>query len=244
MDVLPNALSYLGKVLSFHTKTRTVDAFTNACLTFLTNQSTVTQNPRLIYETASSSAMFNHAFLDQLSKAIHGFLTPGQVPELAQTVIRYLQSRIEDFKESISRSSQNDDSSKKKRKRDKQTAPFDPDQAAVVFALTSKIAAITLTSLPLQIVLDDVQASVKTELQEFYDGVIRRVLIIVPKACLGDTNNTWSWQLVTSSVLRFGYYLSDSQLVTDDASPSPALSEMLKTSEILPELRIEIVGDY
>ncbi|KAK7694415.1 hypothetical protein QCA50_001601 [Cerrena zonata] len=241
LDILPHALPYLGKVLSFHTKTRTVDVFTDACLTFLTGQSTVTHNPRIIYEISSSSAIFNHSFLDQLSKAIHGFLTPNQVPELTRSILGYLQTRIEDFEESISRASQNDDSSRKKRKRDKQTTPIDPDQAALVFALTAKIAVIALTSLPLQIVLDDVQQSVKQDIQEFYDGVIRRILKVAPKACLNDTNNVWGWQIVTSSILKFSYHLLDSQLVTDDEnSSSPKLFKVLKAPEILPELRVEI----
>ena len=245
LDILPNALPYLGKVLNFHTKTRTVDAFTDACFMFLASQTAMTQSPRIIYETVSSSAMFNHTFLDQLSKAIHGFLTPGQVQELTQNVLRYLQSRIEDFEEAISRSSQNDDSSRKKRKRDKQTSSVDPDQAAVVFALTSKLAAITLTAVPFQIILDDVHQSVKNDIREFYDDTIRRILKIAPQACLDNTNNAWSWQIVTSSILKLGYYLSDSQLVTGDDSPSsPELFKLLKTAELLPELRVEIVSVY
>ena len=74
---------------------------------------------------------------------------------------------------------------------------------------------------------------------------IQRILKKAPQACLDNTNNAWSWQIVTSSILKLGYYLSDSQLVTGDDSPSsPELFKLLETAELLPELRVEIVSVY
>lgn len=243
---MQSAIPYLGQLLSYHIKTRTVDTFTQAILTSFTKLPATTPTPQNTYQNASSSAVLNHRFLDQLSKAVHGFLTPGQVPDLTQSILRQLQSSLEDFEERASRTSKNDEGPRKKRKRERQSlsaSDTDPDHAAVVFALMTSVAAVALTALPFNTVLEEVQQSVRSEIQEFYSKSVRGKLKKALKACLNDTSNVWGWQLVAISALRLRYYLINSSLVADNDTKTPSkLLSLLKLDDILPELRVEIVS--
>ncbi|CAL1696498.1 unnamed protein product [Somion occarium] len=243
-NAMQSAIPYLGQLLSYHIKTRTVDTFTQAILTSFTKLPATTPTPQNTYQNASSSAVLNHRFLDQLSKAVHGFLTPGQVPDLTQSILRQLQSSLEDFEERASRTSKNDEGPRKKRKRERQSlsaSDTDPDHAAVVFALMTSVAAVALTALPFNTVLEEVQQSVRSEIQEFYSKSVRGKLKKALKACLNDTSNVWGWQLVAISALRLRYYLINSSLVADNDTKTPSkLLSLLKLDDILPELRVEI----
>ncbi|OCH96588.1 hypothetical protein OBBRIDRAFT_765485 [Obba rivulosa] len=244
-------LTYLGLILDHHAKIRAMlplvvqllDAFSVSHLQFVQEQ------PRAVYQLASSGPLLSATFLDRLAKAIHAYLTPGQLAEAADVTLDKLKSAYDQFMKAEAKVEADfGDGSRKKRKKDKRESisaadQADPEWTAVSFALSSQIAVLCLTSLPLHTVFDDVRQGVLRAVHEVISPVVPAA---VTSACRRDERRLmWAAQLVGTAALRVHYALVtarqmqfDSQL---DENLTSAMLDAVKSEETLSELSLEML---
>ena len=250
---LPAAHEYLGHLFEYHTKTRTMNELALAILrSFGSPIRVATKNDsRHLYDLASSGPLQTQGLLARLSTVVNGFLTPGQVVDLAESVMAYIKISLTDFHESAAQlSASNGQGSRKKQKRGaqgEQPSSGDPEFLAVAISGSAKVATAILTSLPLRILPDDTRGKLLETIQEFYNlVVVGSVKKTLRKLDSDDQLNTWGWQIVLSSLLRLRYYMLSAPqlgiLLEVEAKFVPRLVAAVKLDDVLPELQIEIVS--
>ncbi|EMD41711.1 hypothetical protein CERSUDRAFT_128752 [Gelatoporia subvermispora B] len=245
-----SVLTYLGLVLDHHAKIRSMlpfmlqllDAFSTPWL-----QNTE-ELPRTVYQLASSGPLLFPTFLDRLAKAVHTYLTPGQLAETADAILEKLRTAYDEFTEAQAQAAADfGDGSRKKRKKDRReslpaTGQADPDWAAVKFSLLSQVVVLCLTSLPLHTVLDDVRQNVQHAIREAITAILPTA---VTSACRGEERrHTWAAQLVGAAALRVHYSLVTARRIQFDSLCDKNLRSVMldavKSEETMPQLSLEM----
>ncbi|KZT06756.1 uncharacterized protein LAESUDRAFT_774312 [Laetiporus sulphureus 93-53] len=256
LAMVPNcsqaALEYLGLLLDYHSKTRTInsvilywfDAFTTESLLAVPGQ------PRSFYRLVSSSPLLSVSFFDRLSAAIQGFLTPGQVVEVVETALHRFRAAYELFQEQQKmKDADHGTGARKKRKKDSlpcasSDAPVDQDWAAVTFSLVGRATMLVLSSLPMHSVLEDIRLEIRNAISEAYAAVIPTAVKRAFKAIKVDgRQDTWATQIVAAAALRVHYGLTSASKLQLDVQLDAGLMEKcpdITNAEILPELSLEL----
>lgn len=125
------AYKFLHHLLDFHTKTRTMHTYIHSLLTSLHHPPP--------YQTAWTSPLLDSRHLDRLARAIHGFLTPGQVGDVVRGILGGLKVGVVD---------EACDGHPRKHGR---------GEVVVCYVLTCAIASIVLSSLPLHSLTGEVR---------------------------------------------------------------------------------------
>ncbi|PCH33433.1 hypothetical protein WOLCODRAFT_147530 [Wolfiporia cocos MD-104 SS10] len=249
-----SVVAYLDHLLEFHSRTRTIDVLVSHWLDAYSIQQlqNVPQEPRHVYQLASSGPLLCFAFLDRVEKAIHGFLTPGQIPEIVTKALRRFEDVLKQFRAQVKQNAADDGvGSRKKRKKHRLSSPsgethVDPDWLAVEFAMLAKTIAHIINSVPVQSMLASAREELRNIIMESHKSIVSRASKGVLKA-LNEENrrDTWSWQVVATAALRFHYGLaSASHLdlhVPYDGDAATKLRSLILADEILPEFAVEII---
>ncbi|KAF9821856.1 hypothetical protein IEO21_00286 [Rhodonia placenta] len=198
----------------------------------------------------NSSALFSFTFLDRLAKAIHGFLTPGQVQDVTKLVLQNLRDTFKEFKEQDKRFTADEGSgARKKSRRSGTTVSVDghpnPELAAVTFASAARAVGLVVESLPLHVIPEEAREEIRCLVGDVHSHVIPRALKGSYKAMEAtDRRETWAWQIVAAAALRVHYELSTARVLKlelgFDSSAISQLRIFLQHDGTVPEFSVEI----
>lgn len=243
---------FLELGLGHYKKTRTLPAYISMILEALeqTTDNTDTSDPYGIYAAAFGGPIFEDSHVERLRKALRAFVTPGQcLGFLAQT-----KSALERVNPGHSRQQNITDTnsskrSRKRRKLDPEFTIYSPVKA-INFAFVCGVIAIVWPSLPIHSLADESRSEAVSKVQWVNANIIIPLLSTgLKRECDGEGGNasqSWSRDVITSSALRLQYALSTCTAfafrpVHDNGVESRMLRS-LESSDILPELKIEIVN--
>ncbi|EED81249.1 predicted protein [Postia placenta Mad-698-R] len=205
---------------------------------------------RKAFGLVNSSALFSFTFLDRLTKAIHGFLTPGQVQDVTKLVLQYLRDTFKEFKEQDKRFTADEGSgARKKSRRSGTTVSVDghpnPELAAVTFASAARAVGLVVGSLPLHIIPEEACEEIRSLVGDVHSHVIPHALKGSYKAMeAADRRETWAWQIVAAAALRVHYELSTARVLKlelgSDSSATSQLRIFLQHDGTVPEFSVEI----
>lgn len=206
-------------------------------------------NPRNIYEVVLGGAIFEDSHVEKLRKAVRSFVTPGQcLGFIMQTKATLEQVHSEPFQQDIPDIG-NLKPPRKRRKLDLEPMKR-PSALAVNFAFASSLIAVVWSSLPVHSLADDSRSEAMNEVQGVNESVIAPLLSAGFKRERdkegGNASRSWSRDIVTSSALRLQYALSVCTPLSfrpaHDTKTQSRMLRLLKSSDVLPELKIEIVS--
>lgn len=208
------------------------------------------RDPHNTYAAVLGGPIFEDSYVEKLKKALRGFVTPGQclgfIAQTKNTLERVnseppSQQKIPDMESSKP--------SRKRRKLDPKSTICAPVKA-INFAFVCNVVAIVWPSLPIHSLADEPRSEAVNEIQEVNANVIAPLLSAGPKRERdeegGSASRSWSRDVTVSSALRLQYALSVcTPLSFQPARDTKAESKMLRlleSSDVLPELKIEIVS--
>ena len=233
---LPSAIAYVSEAFSVHHLER------------------IPGGPQAAYRVASAGPLTSLPFLDELSRVVHSFLTPGQVLDLIGEVARRLADAYDGFREcEARRTADRGDGPRKKRKKERDAPAPAPsagdgragaEHLAVSFALVARTMVVVLRALPLQSLADEGRAEAERRVREVHAAVAARVLADAFGGA--GRREEWAWQVVGAGALRLHYGLSCAR----GLPPQPPLDRDLLTAilgcvgeeDTSPELVVEIVS--
>ena len=191
--------------------------------------------------------MFEGSHAEELRQALRSFVTPGQcLGFLAHTKGTLKQVCSDPSGEQYTPGEDNTEQSHKRRKLDPPT--FSPAKA-VKFAFVCRMVAIIWTSLPFHLLVDESRLEAVNEIQDVNPSVIGPLLAVGLKRKRdeqGSTSQSWSRDVIVSSALRLEYVLSSCTSLNYHPARDPKtesrMLRLLELSDVLPELKIEIVN--
>ncbi|TBU64845.1 Urb2/Npa2 family-domain-containing protein [Dichomitus squalens] len=246
---ISSALQYLRLLLEYESKTRTLpSAIEHVSEAFsVQHLKRISDSPHTAYQLASAGPLTSLPFLDELSRAVHGFLTPGQVLDTIAYVARTLKDAYGRLVERDARvSAVRGDGPRKKRR--KSNAPSSEDGSeseyhAVSFDLIARTMIVVLRSLPLHSLTDDARAEAERSVQDLYHAVASPALA----QGLGGPSQlvSRSWQIVVTGALRLHYGLARApalqlELRLEDELPS-AMLQCVPSPDVIPDLVVELL---
>lgn len=204
--------------------------------------------PREAYSKILEGPLFTFEAVDRFGQAVHAFLTPGQISEVALLTIERLQSVFQRFREQdkLVASRDGDGARKKRRKSAVEDTRIDPECFAVEFALVARIVVVVLGSLAIRTTLEDSR-------REFFDVVSTACAAIFPRAFKAvlkalDANNrrpSWAWQVVATGA-SLVYHDRKSRGWPEihlDEDIKRQLRALLGNDDVLPEFSLTIVRE-
>ncbi|KAI0067870.1 hypothetical protein BV25DRAFT_1876669 [Artomyces pyxidatus] len=251
------ASDFLSLLLSYHIKTRTIPAHLSRLLSSFASPLPSDSHPREYYQHLMASPVFSEGHLEQLSRAVHTFITPGQTLSTAQDILVAFQTAWNAYQEAeLAGAADLGIGARKKRRKSEQTLKvaknFDAEASAISFVLVSRVVAVVLKSLPLQTVTDGVQDSIRVAIRDVFDSVIvdaistalERTAVDGESKARNRDEEVWSTHVSGAAALRCGYIVQ----MTGNLRSSPMSWEPLEqklvgvcvSQELLPELRVEI----
>ncbi|KAG5639320.1 hypothetical protein H0H81_004523 [Sphagnurus paluster] len=239
-------LSFLDLVLTYHAKTRTMNAYIETLLAaFSPRQSNSRVSARELYQISLSSPLFNATHLQRLSKATKAFLAGTQALPATQGVFRIVKDAWEEF--DLAKPESEEPSPKRRRKdNDFSTPLFSQSDWVILFSLSARIAATILSSLPMSAVAEVTRneiCAVLDEVRSFTHRIVKKVVKAIKKR---DRDDPWSLSIALSASLRLQYALDISGQVRsrafgDDEKILQRMSDILvRKDTLLPELLIEL----
>lgn len=245
----PAYLTFLNLLLSYHTKTRTMNAYVMSLLAALSPQpkSVVPGGAPAVYQRCHSGPLMDAAHLNTLSKAIYGFLTGTQASPTVRLVVDSLSQAWEQFYDAKGVSDGNDEPPRKKRKSiGGSTTVSQLDSFAIGLSLSARLSSIVISSLPLNSVPETTRQEIRESLSNLRNIFVSRSITKTFKRIRKtDEANDWGLQVTATAFLRLRYALNASRYLTLDPSADSKLSSkvqaILKSDGLLPELRVEIV---
>ncbi|OSD05999.1 hypothetical protein PYCCODRAFT_1431820 [Trametes coccinea BRFM310] len=241
-----SALQYLDLLLDYDSKTRNLpSSIMHISEAFAVQHlQRIPGGPRSAYEVASSGPLTSLPFLDALSRAIHSFLTPGQVLETVKDVSQAVHEAYERYLEEETKlSADRGEGPRKKRKKQGLVVEdrTEPEYYAVSFALMARTMVAVLRSLPLHTLTDDARVDAEKAVSEVHASVACRALR--EGLLLLDRRDSWHWQVIILGGLRLHYDLASQPQPQQLRLEQPLLSAMLDcVSEpgVSPELVVEM----
>ncbi|KAI0670121.1 Urb2/Npa2 family-domain-containing protein [Trametes maxima] len=225
-----SALEYTNLLLEYDSKTRNLpisimhlsEAFS------VKHLQRIPGGPKAAYEVASAGPLTSLPFFDELSRAVHNFLTPGQVLETISDVSRTLKEAYDSFQEREARlSADRGDGPRKKRKKDTSVSEdrTEPEYYAVSFALVARTMVVVLRSLPLHTLTEDGRLEAQSAIGEVYRTVTSQALR--DGLLQFERMEAWHWQTVVTGALRLHHGLVHVPGVQEQIRMSEALSSAM-----------------
>ncbi|KAI0757227.1 Urb2/Npa2 family-domain-containing protein [Daedaleopsis nitida] len=239
------ALQYLVIVLDYNSKTRNLPH----TIVHISEAFSVHHLERIpggaegTYELASAGPFTSLSFLDDLSRAVRNFLTPGQVLETIGDVGGCLRDAYARFLEREAKQvADRGDGPRKKRKKDAALPAEDHTELgyqAASFALVARAMVVVLRSLPLHTLTDNVQVEAEQLIGDVYTAVAARAVA----DALGRTDRTesWAWQVVLAGALHLHYGLARAPGLNLQVAFSQDLSSVLLSCVSSGGIRAELV---
>ena len=201
------------------------------------------------YETVLGGPIFDDSHVEKLRKALRSFVTPGQcLGFLAQTKKTLERVCSQPFRRQDilgGRSGR----SHKRRKLDPEPTACSSVQA-VNLAFTCGVIAVVWSSLPIHSLTDESRLEVLNEIQGVNTSIIDPLLSAGVERERDEegrsASRSWPRDIITASILRLQYALSACTPLdfhpAHDAKTESRMFRLLKVSDVLPELKIEIVN--
>ncbi|KAG2345231.1 hypothetical protein BDR05DRAFT_127206 [Suillus weaverae] len=223
----------LNLLLDFHSKTRTLHAYSHALVDACTSLPSIRSlaSPQEFYLRGRASAILAHTHLSSLAQALRTFLTPSQVKEAVQ-ITQTLKNTYQNLSSLIKTSDMEDRPRKKRRKSEPALSSVSPaptqamrevDAHAHAFSLTLKFAALFLSNLPSSFVTAEVREAVLEAGAWAIDAT--RLLL-----CNRTSKISWADQMTGAALLRFAYHLPAWRCGREQADMQ-GLLEVAKTEE-------------
>lgn len=209
-------------------------------------------DPHDAYATVIGGPIFDESHAEKLIKAVRGFITPGQcLGFIIQTKNTLKQVCSELFGEQLVSGAEISERSLKRRKLDLAPSTCSPAKA-VHFAFVCSIIVIVWTSLPFHSLIDESRFEAVNEIRDVNTNVITPLLSAGLKRNRDEQgrsiSRSWSRDVVASSALRLQYALSICTALNyhpaHDTKMESRMFKLLDSSDVLPELKIEIVNRY
>ncbi|KAF8078378.1 Urb2/Npa2 family-domain-containing protein [Lyophyllum atratum] len=241
-----SSLTFLDLILAYHTKTRTANTYIETLFSALLPHQTPSfqDSPREAYQTSLSGPLFEATHLQHLSKAIQAFLSGGQALPTTEFIYSFLKDAWENFEAA---GVDGEERSPKRRKTmdvDSISPVVSRDHWAVVFALSTHIATVVLSSLPVHAVTEVIRQellSLLRDVRKFAHRIVKKAMKVLKK--LGG-DDAWSLSIVAAASLRLQYALDISGYVSppsfEDEKLCKKISEIIQSETLLPELLIEL----
>ncbi|KAG0697175.1 Urb2/Npa2 family-domain-containing protein [Suillus ampliporus] len=247
-SVHKSANALLNLLLDFHSKTRTLHAYSRALIDACTSLPSIKSlaSPQDLYGRAHISAILAPTHLSSLAQALRTFLTPTQVKEAAQ-ITSTLKETFDTYQNlsSLIKTSEieADRPRKKRRKSEPAPPPASPaptkdtqelDAHALSLSLTLKFAALFLSNLPSPFVTTEVREAVR-EVGVWAIETSRSLL------CNRTSKISWADQVTGAALLRFAYHLPAWKSIGEQGDMQ-GLLEVVKVEEgVEGELVLEIL---
>ena len=207
-------------------------------------------DPYGTYATIIGGPIFEESHTEKLRQALRGFVTPGQCLEfLVHTKGKLKQACSEPSGEQFIPGEDSSEQSRKRRRLDLDPSTCSP-AGAINFSFVGGIVAIIWTSLPFHSLVDESRLEAANEIQDVNPSVIGPLLAVGLKRKRDEqgrsTSRSWSRDVIVSSALKLEYALSSSTSLnyhpTHDPKIESRMLRLLELSDVLPELKIEIVN--
>ncbi|KAH8120637.1 hypothetical protein DFH11DRAFT_1685876 [Phellopilus nigrolimitatus] len=253
---LPASQSLLHELLDFHSKTRTIPVYL-AVGDFSEVQKA--------HRACTSGPLLSLAHLEGLSRAIKGFLTPGQTPETVQAALEALEAVWityadssgsddtmdvdEDASDRASNTKSANGRKQKRRKTDEPAIPMPPkERAALSYSLVARAVAVILPSLPFSTLPESSYATVCSSISEAWEKFLGNTA----QSAFSEKTNApcWTDQIVTAATLRIRHALATCSslrsLNTLDARiiPCGKTAGLIRFAETTPELIVELLRSF
>lgn len=246
------AAEFLELALDYHKKARTLPAYFSMILDALerTTDDTDSNDPCNTYAAVLGGPIFEDSHLDKLKKALRVFVTPGQCfGFLVQTKGMLERANSEPSRRQDISDTESPKRSCKRRKLNLKRAMCSPIKA-VNFAFVCGVISIVWPSLPIHSLADESRSEAVNEIQGVNTDLITPLLTAGLKRERdgegGSASRSWSWDVIMSSALRLQYALSSCTTLdvrpAHDTKAESRMLRLLESSDVLPELKIEIVN--
>ncbi|KAH8107347.1 hypothetical protein DFH11DRAFT_1549620 [Phellopilus nigrolimitatus] len=208
------------------------------------------------HRACTSGPLLSLAHLEGLSRAIKGFLTPGQTPETVQAVLEALEAVWityadssgsddtmdvdEDANDRASNTKSANGRKQKRRKTDEPAVPMSPkERAALSYSFVARAVAVILPSLPFSTLPESSYATVCSSISEAWEKFLGNAA----QSAFSEKTNApcWTDQIVTAATLRirhaFATCSSLRSLNTLDARMIPCgmTAGLIRFAETTPE---------
>ena len=206
-------------------------------------------DPYNTYAAALGGPIFEDSHVEKIRKALQAFVTPGQcLGFLAQTKNALERVNSEHSKQQNISDTEGSKRSRKRRKLDPSTT-YSPIKATN-FAFVCSAIAIIWPSLPIHSLADESRSEAVNQIRGTDANVITPLLSMGLKRERneegGSPSRSWSRDIITSSALRLQYALSTCTAFgfqpAHDIKTESRMLRLLESSDVLPELKIEIVN--
>lgn len=246
------AAEFLELGLDHHKKTRTLPAYFSMILDALeqTTDSVDSDDPYNTYAVALGGPIFEESHVEKIRKALRAFVTPGQcLGFLAQTKNALERVNSGYFRQKSIADAENSKPSRKRRKLDSESTMCSPVRA-INFAFVCSTTAIVWPSLPIHSLTDESRSEAVNQIQGVNTNVIAPLISMGLKRERDEEGRSpsrpWSRDIITSSALRLQYTLSTCTAFgfqpAHDIKTESRMLRLLESSDVLPELKIEIVN--
>lgn len=246
------ATEFLALALDYHKKTRALPTYFSMILDASERTMDITDpgDPRDAYTAILGGPIFENSHVEKLRKALQGFVTPGQcLGFLAQTKSALERACPEHLGQQDILDAESSKRSRKRRKLNPEstTCSF---VGAVKFTFVCSLISVAWSSLPVLSLADKSRSEAVRRIQGVNTSVIMPLLSAGLKRERGgeggSTSQLWSRDIITSSALRLQYTLSIYPqlgfLPMHDTKTESRMLRLLESSDVLPELKIEIVN--
>ena len=192
---------------------------------------------------------YNH--LEIFSKALRTYVTPGQVPEVVQTVVHSLSTALVAFQEAAALGSRENTGEPKKKRRkagvetsSQDEAATNPELCATSIALFSTLVSVVVSSVPYQIVQDDVFEAIAGSIRELFD-LLEEAAVTNLRYIKKEPDESWASQAVLSTLIRLRYAIASIRRLNISIPIKGKLATKMisavQMESVLPELRLELV---
>ncbi|KAH9921960.1 Urb2/Npa2 family-domain-containing protein [Epithele typhae] len=250
---VPSATQFLKLLVEYDSKTRSIPSFIgHVCEAFSSRRlQRIPGGAKAAYRIACNGPLTSITFYDELARAVHNFLTPGQVLGAIQYVAQRLEDAYTGFLDGAARrAADSGDGARKRRKKDRdrdahEESGEDDGHLAVSFVLVARTAAAVLRAIPLHTLTEDVRAEAERAILGVHAAVVGRALADGFGTGQGGRRESWSWQLVLAGALRLHYSLA----LTHGLPTQPPLEQEIaevtlscvEDEGVIPELVVEVL---
>lgn len=205
-----------------------------------------------VYRNCLLGSLLSSAFLVELSRAVKGFLTPGQTADAAHVCLHVLRDAwtaffAESESEAISFNDMadllNGSGSGRQRWRNIDDLSLNSANiAALSYSLGGRLVATVLPSLPFSTLSASVHSSIRSDISELYSVFAEKATTIV-----SSSDSSWTEQIIAAVTLRIGHaltmcpYLHSIDALSSHTALGSRISAMANSLQTVPELMVEMV---
>jgi hypothetical protein len=183
----PYVQSIIQIIVEHYCKTRSVPAYLSQVMDAVS--ATNLDSPRDRYRLASASPLLSFVHCSLISKAVETHLTPGQVSDLALTMIEHIREGVSTMIED--------------------NHPHGTAERASSLAPTIRIASLALAALPIDLLPRPTREEQMQVWAEAMFASFKQCLSHLSKTLRkGDSDLSWAWTVVGQAMIRLDYQLA------------------------------------